>query len=113
MIPTRPNPTPPDYLRVFLTFARNSLVRDMTFRMNFLIDLVSSIGWVCINLAFYTLIFHYTPAIGAGTGWDEVPVLRVPRHGPADQQPGAGAVYDQRRRPERAGPHRRRSTSRC
>ncbi len=48
-----------NYLRVFLTFARNSLVRDMTFRMNFLIDLVSSMGWVLINLAFYTLIFQY------------------------------------------------------
>jgi ABC-2 type transport system permease protein len=60
-----------DYLRVFLTFARNSLVRDMTFRANFLIDLVSSIAWVIMNLGFYTLIFRYTPAIGAGTGWEK------------------------------------------
>ena len=28
----------PSYLKVLLTFARNSLVRDMTFRANFLID---------------------------------------------------------------------------
>jgi ABC-2 type transport system permease protein len=60
-----------NYLRVFLTFARNSLVRDMTFRANFLIDTVSSMGWVCINLAFYTLLFRYTPALGAGTGWEK------------------------------------------
>ena len=33
--------TPRHYLRVFLTFARNSLVRDMTFRANFLIECVS------------------------------------------------------------------------
>lgn len=58
-----------NYLRVFLTFARNSLVRDMMFRANFLIDMVSSTSWVLINVAFYTLIFHYTPAIGVGTGW--------------------------------------------
>jgi ABC-2 type transport system permease protein len=58
-----------NYVRVFLTFARNSLVRDMTFRANFLIDLVSSISWVFINLGFYTLIFRYTPAIGADSGW--------------------------------------------
>ena len=56
-----------NYLRVFLTFARNSLVRDMTFRANFLIDMISSISWVLINVAFYTLIFHYTPTIGAST----------------------------------------------
>jgi ABC-2 type transport system permease protein len=59
------------YLRVFLTFARNSLVRDMTFRANFVIDMISSISWVFINLGFYTLIFRYTPAIGVGTGWEK------------------------------------------
>ena len=30
----------PSYLGVFLTFARNSLVRDMTFRANFIIDML-------------------------------------------------------------------------
>lgn len=60
-----------NYLRVLLTFARNSLVRDMTFRANFLIDMVSSISWVFMNLGFYTLIFHYSPAIGVGTGWEK------------------------------------------
>ncbi len=34
------------YLRVFLTFARNSLVRNMTFRANFIIECISSCrGW--------------------------------------------------------------------
>ena len=57
------------YLRVLATFARNSLVRDMTFRSNFLLDAVTSTAWVLMNLAFYVLIFTYTPMIGAGTGW--------------------------------------------
>jgi ABC-2 type transport system permease protein len=59
----------PSYARVFLTFARNSLVRDMTFRSNFLIDVVTSLGWMLMNLAFYTLIFEYTPMIGHDSGW--------------------------------------------
>src|SRR3972149_10927766 len=59
----------PSYFRVLLTFARNSLVRDMTFRGNFLIETVSSMSWVLMNLGFYTLIFHYTPMLGEGTGW--------------------------------------------
>lgn len=58
-----------NYFRVFLTFARNSLVRDMTFRANFLIDCVSSLSWVLMNLGFYVLIFEYTGEIGAKTGW--------------------------------------------
>jgi ABC-2 type transport system permease protein len=59
----------PAYGRVLLTFLRNSLVRDMTFRANFLIDTISSMSWVVMNLGFYVLIFSYTPMIGAGTGW--------------------------------------------
>jgi len=59
----------PAYLRVFLTFARNSLVRDMTFRVNFLIDTISSMSWVFMNLGFYILVFEYTPMIGDQTGW--------------------------------------------
>jgi ABC-2 type transport system permease protein len=57
------------YLHVFLTFARNSLVRDMTFRVNFLIECASSVTWTMMNLGFYLLIFHHTDSIGAGTGW--------------------------------------------
>lgn len=59
----------PSYVRVFLTFARNSLVRDMTFRSNFVISVVTSLGWMLMNLAFYTLIFEYTPMIGHDSGW--------------------------------------------
>ena len=59
----------PSYARVFLTFARNSLVRDMSFRGNFIINTVSSTSWVFMNLGFYILIFRYTSMIGAGTGW--------------------------------------------
>jgi ABC-2 type transport system permease protein len=62
-------PDHPSYLKVFLIFARNSLVRDMTFRANFIIDTISSIAWMSMNLAFYVLVFQYTPMIGADSGW--------------------------------------------
>jgi len=65
----------PSYLRVFLTFVRNSLVRDMMFPANFIIETISSIGWVTMNIALYVLIFHYTDHIGAadetGAAWDK------------------------------------------
>ncbi len=54
------------YVRVFATFARNSLVRDMTFRSNFIIECISSLSWMAMNLGFYLLIYSYTMAIG---GW--------------------------------------------
>ena len=59
----------PSYLRVFYTFGRNSLVRDMTFRANFIIQCVSSLAWAVMNLGFYILVVELTPMIGEGTGW--------------------------------------------
>jgi ABC-2 type transport system permease protein len=56
------------YWRVFLTFARNSLVRDMTFRGNFFIDTISSLSWPAFNVVFYQRIFTYTGVLG-NTGW--------------------------------------------
>ncbi len=53
----------PSYLGVFLTFARNSLIRDMTFRTNFIIEAISSVSWMIMNLGFYTLVFQFTPNI--------------------------------------------------
>ncbi|MBW3596278.1 MAG: ABC-2 family transporter protein [Planctomycetes bacterium] len=62
---------PLSYLRVFGTFARNSLIRDMTFRVNFLIECISSMSWTAMNLGFYLLVFQYTNQIGEGTGWGQ------------------------------------------
>ena len=59
----------PSYARVFLTFARNSLVREMNFRANFLLETISSLGWVLMNVGFYILVFEYTPMIGRYSGW--------------------------------------------
>jgi ABC-2 type transport system permease protein len=56
------------YFRVFITFAKNSLIRDMTFRVNFVIECVSSMSWTVMNLGFYLLIYRYTEQIGLGWG---------------------------------------------
>jgi ABC-2 type transport system permease protein len=59
----------PNYLSVFLTFAKNSLVRDMMFRANFVIEAISSLSWALMNVGFYWLIFEHTASIGRETGW--------------------------------------------
>ena len=59
------------YLRVFLTFARNSLVRDMTFRGNFIIDAISSLLWVVPNVVLYLQVFRFTNSIGKDGGWEQ------------------------------------------
>ncbi len=59
----------PNYWSVFLAFAKNSLIRDMTFRGNFLLDCISSLSWLLMNLGFYILIFYHVRSIGVSTGW--------------------------------------------
>ena len=54
------------HLKVFLTFDRNSLVRDMTFRANFLIECVSTLTWTLMDLGLYLLIYGYVKDIA---GW--------------------------------------------
>jgi len=58
-----------NYGKVFMTFARNSLIRDMTFRANFVFQCISSVSWTAMNVGFYLIIFQYTNSIGEGTGW--------------------------------------------
>src|SRR5689334_1516146 len=43
----------------------------MTFRGNFIIESISSLSWMLMNLGFYMLIFKYTNEIGSGTGWGQ------------------------------------------
>jgi ABC-2 type transport system permease protein len=63
--------TRPRYAAVFGTFLRNSLVREMTFRANFLIECLSSVTWMLMNLGFYLIIFQHTDQFGSGWGkWE-------------------------------------------
>jgi ABC-2 type transport system permease protein len=47
----------------------------MMFPANFIIETISSFGWVMMNVGFYLLIFKYTDQIGAGgpegSAWDK------------------------------------------
>ena len=58
----------PSYLKVFATFARNSLIRDMTFRANFIIQCITALSWTLMNIGFYLIVFQHATQIGT-TGW--------------------------------------------
>lgn len=59
-----------NYLRLYFTLLRNSLVRDMSFRANFVIECISNMSWVVMTLGFYLLIFHYTQDVATWGKWD-------------------------------------------
>lgn len=61
----------PKYFRVLGTFAQNSLIRDLTFRTNFIFQCLTSVSWTLMNVGFYLIIFQFTPTIGENTGWQK------------------------------------------
>src|SRR5262249_20248436 len=57
----------PHYLRVMRTFFRNSLVREMAFRGNFVIEVVTNAFWFAAQLVFFSLIFGSVQQV---RGWE-------------------------------------------
>lgn len=55
------------YLRVFITFLRNALIREMMFQGNFLIQIVTRGFWFFAQIALFEIIFRQVPSIN---GWD-------------------------------------------
>ena len=57
---------PPRYGRVLLSFLRNALVREMTFRGNFLMEAVTNAFWFSAQVIMFDLIYRSVPSVG---GW--------------------------------------------
>jgi ABC-2 type transport system permease protein len=53
----------PHYGRVWLTFLRNSCVRELTFRGNFLIEVVTRTFWFVSQIVLFEIIYSYVPNI--------------------------------------------------
>ena len=59
----------PSYWKVLLTFARNSLIRDMSYRTNFVFTCISSTAWALMNYGLFVVVYQHTDSIGSSTGW--------------------------------------------
>jgi ABC-2 type transport system permease protein len=57
------------YRRVWLTFARNALIREMTFRGNFIITVLTRALWFCSQVLLFKIIFSNVAQITEG--WNE------------------------------------------
>jgi ABC-2 type transport system permease protein len=53
----------PRYFRVWLTFFRNSVVREMTFRGNFVIEVVTRTFWFVAQIVLFEIIYSHVDAI--------------------------------------------------
>jgi ABC-2 type transport system permease protein len=59
-----------NYGRVWMTFARNALVREMTFRGNFLINLVTRAFWFAAQITLFEIIYRNVDAINDWTRYE-------------------------------------------
>ena len=55
------------YLRVLMTFLRNALVREMTFRANFIIQVITRIFWFFAQVTLFELIYGNVNVINSWT----------------------------------------------
>ena len=65
-----PVPAQPDYLRVLMTFARNSLIRELTFRGNFIIEFVTRAFWFAARMVMYLLIYRNVDDVNGWTRYE-------------------------------------------
>lgn len=60
------------YLRIYAALWRNSVVREMGFKSNFLLWIVVELLWFSLQLTFIAVIYQHTERIGDWTKWQVV-----------------------------------------
>lgn len=60
------------YWGVYVALWRNSIVREMGFKANFLLWIVVELLWFALQLSFFAVIYSHTDHIGDWTRWEVV-----------------------------------------
>ncbi len=60
------------YAAIYLAFWRNSLVREMGFKVNFILWIIVELLWFALQLVFMAVIYNHTSEIATWTKWQVV-----------------------------------------
>src|SRR4030095_8170284 len=60
------------YALIYLAFLRNSLVRELGFKANFILWIIVELLWFGLQLAFMAVIYSHTDRIASWTQWQVV-----------------------------------------
>src|SRR5216117_824145 len=60
------------YIEIYSIMLRNSLIREMSFKANFLLWMVVEVLWFCGQIVFFSIIFGQVDHIGDWTKWEVV-----------------------------------------
>ncbi|HEY1771522.1 MAG TPA: ABC-2 family transporter protein [Chthoniobacterales bacterium] len=60
------------YLEIYSIMLRNSLIRELSFKANFLLWMLVEVLWFCGQILFFSIIFGQVNEIGDWTKWEVV-----------------------------------------
>src|SRR5438552_8066816 len=60
------------YIQIYSIMLRNSLIRELSFKANFLLWMIVEILWFCGQIVFFSIIFGNVDRIGDWTKWEVV-----------------------------------------
>src|SRR6059036_1948288 len=60
------------YLHIYAALWKNSVVREMSFKANFLLWILVELLWFALQLTFITVIYRHTDHIGDWSKWQVV-----------------------------------------
>jgi ABC-2 type transport system permease protein len=60
------------YIDIYSIMLRNSLIREMSFKANFLLWMIVEVLWFCGQIVFFSIIFGQVDRIGDWTKWEVV-----------------------------------------
>src|ERR1700747_55556 len=60
------------YIEIYSILLRNSLIRDMSFKANFLLWMLVEVLWFCGQIVFFSIIFGNVNHIGDWSKWEVV-----------------------------------------
>ena len=63
------------YTRVYVALVRNSVVREMSFKVNFTLWLFVEMLWFALQLGFNSVIYLHTESIGTWSKWEVVMLI--------------------------------------
>src|SRR6202008_3491404 len=63
------------YLEIWGIMLRNSLVRELSFKANFILWLIVEVLWFCGQIVFFGIIFGQVDKIGDWTKWEVILLL--------------------------------------
>ncbi|MBM3836482.1 MAG: hypothetical protein FJ398_00740 [Verrucomicrobia bacterium] len=63
------------YLRIYSALWKNSVVREMSFKANFVLWIVVELLWFSLQLCFIAVIYQHTDRIGTWTKWQVVMLM--------------------------------------